>query len=203
MNIYREAREFVQSALGIEVSDLSDEKIKFCVEGFYPGGWEGLVESCREIERLARPATPRTPFQIFAEIVRNLTPIVDGRKRTDLLRLKLYEEVVSAQLEDGKAVVLIRTAKLDERSRRDRVTYGMRLMQWTRTESGEWAFDMLEVPTTDAREYSRYGYVNDILRAASQREQYEICYRPGTHKSPMQGPAARLQITADEWSEML
>jgi hypothetical protein len=178
------------------MSSASLEGIMACVEKSYEGGWAAFeADYHRVMDITAKPEPKLTPFQMWAKL-----PNIVGGPR-DRWMLRPHEEVESVVMTDTEIKAVLTIAKIEERAQRDRVTFGKRLIVWTRTDDG-WHRESIDAWGEDAHEIVRWGRVRTPDYVASQREQYETCYRPGTKKSPLQGPAARLGVTREEFHKL-
>lgn len=191
-----DARSYLSRQLGgIDVSEVPFEAVKSCVEKSYEGGWVAFEADFHRVMSITeKPKLPPTPFQLWAKLSRIMT----WEPRTTFI-LRPHQEVVSVDMTDDEVKAVLRIARTEERATRDRVTYGARLIVWKRDADGDWGRSQsIDVWTEEAEEMVRWGRVRTPEYVASQREQFDTCFRPGTHKSPMQGPAARLEITREE-----
>jgi hypothetical protein len=193
-----DARSYLSRELhGMDMSEVPDEAVKTCVEKSYEGGWIAYEADYHRVMRVtAKPEVELTPFQKWVKVAR----IVGGAP--DRFHLRPHQEVISVDITDDEIKAVVKLARTEERSNRDRVTFGAKLIVWKRTESGWSAPEAVEVWTEDTEEIVRWGRVRTADWVESQLEQYETCFRPGTHKSPMQGPAARLEITREELHDL-
>lgn len=121
--------------------------------------------------------------------LQKLRRVIDHTDRT--YRLRPFETVVSYKLGDqlGYASLTLRTYEVTERTYGYRITKaGTKLVVWepfkpvqTLTVWDTDTFDPIEV---------RDDQVTAKMRA-EQRAWADMCYRPGSAKSPMDGPYAR------------
>lgn len=190
-----DARSYLSRTLsGMDVSSVPFEAVVACIESSYEGGWTAYVADYNRVMQVtAKPEPVLTPFQKWAK----LPSIIGGPRMRWILRP--YEEVQSVDIGDDEVKAVLRIARTKERTMRDEVTYGMRLIVWTLDESGNWKRESIDVWGEDAEEVVRWGRVRTEDWVESQKDQYETCYRPGTKKSPLQGPAARLGVTREEF----
>lgn len=193
-----DARSYLSRELGgLDMSAVPFEALKSCIEQSYEGGWIAYEADYHRVMSLtAPPEVELTPFQKWAKVAR----MIGGSPHQ--FHLRPHQEVVSVDMTDDEIKAVLKIARTEERSQRDIVTYGVKLIVWHLTESGWSAPESIDVWTEDAQEIVRWGRVRTEDWVASQMDQYETCYRPGTKRSPMQGPAARLEITREELHDL-
>lgn len=195
-----DARSYLSRVLdGLDMSTVPYEKVQACVDQSYDGGWAAFEADFHRVMALDAPKPVElTPFQKWAKLSR----MMPWEPRTTWI-LRPHQEVLSVTVTDDEVKAVIKIARTDEKSQRDVVTYGKRLIVWTRIDEERWSKESIEVwPEDDTEEIVRWGRVRTPDYVASQREQYETCYRPGTHKSPLQGPAARLGVSREEFHNL-
>ena len=199
-SIEDDARDYLSRQLkGMDVSSVPFEAVKSCVAQTYEGGWVAYEADFNRVMSLREKPTPvLTPFQLWAK----LPNIVETPRSYFLLRP--HSEVISVDIGDDEIKAVLRIAKVDERAQRDRISYGAKLIVWKRDEDGWWSYtpESITVWGSEYEELVRWGRVKTAEWVASQREQYETCYRPGTEKTPMQGPAARLGVSREEFHKI-
>lgn len=191
-----EARDYLSGYLkGLPVDSIDDASVQAGVGQIYPGGWAAFRESYERAYRTspARVSAP-SPVQQWAR----LRARIGGHPHD--FHLRPHTDVLQVKIGDDVCMAALRIAEFTEGPRRDVVhRYGIKIMTWTR---GMYSFGRAksvimwedEAPS----EFARWGSVNTPERHEDKMDQYETCYRPGTEKRPMQGPAARLGVTREE-----
>lgn len=187
-----DARHFVASQFGgVDMSDVSPESIRVAVEKLYSGGWEGYVRDFRRFTTTTESAK-----------VEKYSPIKQRAIVGALIRrpLRDYDEIIKFDFdqETGGRFVVSRPSVIDRRSRRDIITEReITLYKFERVE-GQWKWDFVDMTEVVHEEHSRYGSINTVQREADKKDQFENCYRPGTDRTPMQGWAARLELSWEQ-----
>jgi len=211
-DLYADARHFIGKHFGgADMSSLPKERVREVMDSIHPDGWEGyatdyesFVERASAGDRTRPDEIPwelRSPIQKWAALRRH----VHGTAHD--FWIKPHTEVINVELGDEISHAALRIADYTEGARRDKIhRYGIKLMTWKVISTSErwgkvWGKPETLIVWQDEAptEYARWGAVNTPERHASKTEQYDTCYRPGTHKSPMQGPAARLGVTREEF----
>jgi hypothetical protein len=165
--------------------DLSDEALvanvdkTFHSEEFGPG-FAGLKLESDRFDNLTghyiSPSETKTIFQQVRDL-RNEIPLEDH----NLLRLRPYEEYLTVHIEESACWVVIRRAKVTEKTRRDFVETSLQLIKWEmKTEDLKmtWERSSVTIPDdTSNFELLRYGRANTAQHVADQRWQERNCYR--------------------------
>jgi hypothetical protein len=190
-----DARSYLSRTLhGMDVSSVPFEAVVGCIESSYEGGWAAYKADYERVMQVAaKPKPVLTPFQKWVKLSR----MIGGSPQ--FWHLRPHQEVQSVEVNDHEAKAVIKLARTKETASRDVVQYGYKLIAWKRTDNGWSAPEDIEVWTEVAEEIVRWGRVRTEDWVESQKEQFETCFRPGTHKSPMQGPAARLEVSREEF----
>lgn len=190
-DIMADARSYLSRKLGgYDFSSFADDVVRGCIESSYPGGWSDFESDfVASLQRAQSRAVSEalSPIKLKARV-----EYLIGRK------LRLYDEIISADLGTDHAKIVVSFATVDYRSRRDIVTARtLTLFVFTRTESG-WHRQIIDTETPEKSESVRFGAINTPERAEAIAEQVETCYRPGSDKSPMQGWVARAEMSWDQ-----
>lgn len=178
----------------IAALDLSDEALiknvdkTFYSEEFGPG-FSGLKLESDRFDNLTghyiAPSESKTIFQQVRDLKVHI-PLEDHR----LLRLKTYEEYLTVMIEEGACWIVIRRAKVTEKTRRDLVETSLQLIKWELKTDAEdaalvtWERSSVTIPDdTSNFELLRYGQANTAQRVADQRWQERNCYRSATKEA--------------------
>lgn len=199
------ARQYVQQFLGgMDISSLDDLTVIDFIKTSYPGGAEAFDEryplAHMEHSWLSDKPRPVTTMQRRARA-----------QRMTGFRVKPHEEVIDVEFDAGddeyykseSIKVLMSVVDSEERGRRTRINRsGKKLMEFHRTGLIWVLKHQITVWDDDVTfDFHKWGRISTIEYTASQREQFQTCYRPGTSRTPLQGPAARLGISDKEyWS---
>lgn len=191
-DLANDARRYLtERLLGVDMSDLPIDSTVSMVEQLYPGGWAAYRDNYMRFMR----DTQR-------EVTEKLSPIKQKALVQHMIgrKLRMYDEIISADFGDTETKIVLRIAQVDYRSRRDVVTGAtIQLHVFQRpTPDAKWSHQCIEVDDEVDLQHVRFGAVNTPERDEAIKEQVETCYRPGTHKSPMKGWVARAELSWDQ-----
>lgn len=187
---------------GHPVDHFTDDEVRSFVEGAYPGGYAALTD-------VPAPVTFKSgevPFWAKdrgSHFVRDLpdTPIRQRARVQGLTGFKMpaHAEWVDAKVSTTEIVVHLIVREVKEETRRVKVLReGQRLVRWSRPEgNGYWgrAQELTVWDDDPSYDVHIFGAIMTPEVAADKREQFETCWRPGTDRTPMQGPAARAEMS--------
>jgi len=198
------AREYLSNLFGVDCSGLSDEKAESGIDSAYPGGWtewsKGWGEGAVPIETYA-PDLKRvvksepTRFQMIQSV----------QKMTgQAIRIGLLDEILEIKIRSEVITVGIKIYKVVEQASRWKVTnQGLRQLTWKKVnnfwirqhDTEVWIPEGMFEP----REIHNFGRIQTDDVWHDKREQWHLCYRPGTAKSPMDGPYSLTRAGTDEY----
>ena len=205
-DIMDHARKYVADLVpGIDTATIPDDAIRASVDGFYDGGWDAFRRFWE---------TPLVPEKVRvkteADHYRELVAIMPYRERQKY-RLGIHDEVLAfgESWNDEESVqtimAMIRVAEVEVRSRRDHIksTTTRLLTMTTYVETGIVKVEVFDTPDPEPEigDFVRWGRIRDAARVESDTEQLETCYRPGTHKTPLAGWVARLELSWEQAHE--
>jgi hypothetical protein len=110
-------------------------------------------------------------------------------------RLRVMESVQRVVITDDTIKVLVNRARVTETSGRYKITHrGTELIVWKRNEAGRWGWPESMLDWTEVEEeHLKFG-IASIQEQADKRAWERDCYRPGTSRTPMDGPEAVAQL---------
>lgn len=188
-----DARAFVTSKFGgNDMSSVPVEAIRAAVEQLYDGGWVAYERDFRRFHNTVSvvESEPFSPVKQRA-IVSAMT------KR----RLGDYDDIIVFDFDqnDHATFVVSRVTVIDRRARRDIVSEReITLYKFTRSPEVGWKLESVSITEPVSEIHQRFGTINTVQRERDKKDQYENCYRPGTHKSPLPGWVARLELSWDQ-----
>lgn len=189
----RHALAYVEESLGISrflVANKSDAEIQAFVSQLH-GSWESFVS-----DLMAK--SEEFDFETATEFQR--------RAYIESIICKKYtwghSEIVRWNISDDKIVVLCKVQQIREGNYRDTVKQvGDRILVWNLVSPGVWEMDSPLTAWSDGcGEFVKRGRVHTSDYVAEQEWQWEYCYRPGTSRSPMDGPRRR-DLPDNAWTE--
>jgi len=185
MGLRADARAFIGDELYLSaevLANLSDAEIQDFVEELWTGGWEGF----------ARDNGYRVNSEQEENYIVQLSRLQDLLGRT--FRLGVLDEIVALRVGEDQIKLVTRCYETEEYRSRIRVTAkGTRLYAWER-KNGRWKpvenspFTSWDANFEPFEVVGQYGKVVTADIAAMIKWQDENCHRPGTPKTPMDGP---------------
>lgn len=193
-DLMTDAREYLSSHFGIDLHDVPSDSVRTFIDSLYAGGWTHYEANFRRYQRNMAAAAGTEEYSPIKQraIVGDFTK-----------RLKEYDEIISFDFIQGveATFVVSRASVVKETTRRDIVTEReITLYKFAMTESG-WRKEEVSITESVKETHHRYGGITTVERAASAKEQFETCYRPGTASSPLQGWVSRLQLSWEQAHE--
>lgn len=175
---------------GVDMSTLSNEEVVNAIDSQYPGGWSEFAKGwgaspvtqgldCRETVR-----REPTRFQMMQSV----------QKMTgQAIRLGLLDEVLEIKIREASIIIDLRVFQVVEQSNRWKViNEGLRRLTWHKV-NHFWIRkhdEVIWIPEGlyEARYVHNFGSIQTDDVWNDKRDQWHLCYRPGTAKSPMDGP---------------
>jgi len=192
------AREYLTRLIGVDMSDLTAEQAEKAIDHYYPGGWpefaKGWGEGAVPIETYA----PDLKRVVKAEPTR-FQMIQSVQKMTgQAIRVGLLDEILEIKIRPEVITVGIKIFKVVEQASRWKVTnQGLRQLTWKKVNDFWVRQHDTEVwipeGIYETREIHNFGTIQTDAVWNDKRDQFHLCYRPGTARSPMQGPHARIE----------
>lgn len=191
---------------GSDVSHFSDDEVVAFVEKAHPGG----VADLADVPQVTTYSSDSVPFWAKdrdPSASRELpdTPIRQRARAMSMFRYRMpaHADWVDAKFSPTEVIIHLIVREVDVRSRRVKVVReGQRLVRWSRPAEGMmWGrADELTVWSDDpSYDVHLFGSIMTPEVHADKTEQWETCYRPGTERTPMQGPASRAGVSRKEY----
>ncbi len=188
--IHEGARDYLTNLYGVDCSSLTDEQAFNAVDAQYPGGWpefsKGWGTSPVPLGSDFRDTVRREPtrFQQM-QAVMSMTG--------QAIRLGLLDEVLEIKIREDEITVSLRIFKVVEQTSRWKVVNeGLKRLRWVRKEQFWIRKHDEEVWIPEGVYEPRYLHNFGAIQTESvwndKRDQWHLCYRPGTSRSPMDGP---------------
>lgn len=217
MDIISDAKSYISSKfVGVPTDDFDDDTVITLIDQLYPGGWADYQLDFRRFEAtVVTPEARPSMLKLWSQFQQLAGGSVQRYRRG------VHDEVLSVDLTTMEAMIQVH--KVDHRSTRDIITQvGLKLLTakdavtvWadeSPTEEIVWALkcgdtdratllarlSVLADKLPKATTHVRWGRVATPDWVATQREQFETCYRPGGEKTPMQGWVARLELSHEQ-----
>ena len=185
-NPYHEARLFIASEFDLETTaHFDDARIRRMIDQLWTAGWPGFLRDNGFNSGHVYLDTDLAKISLIVNTV------------DTSFRIGLLDKIVRFEVTDDCIKLTIRCHEVKTWYSRIRVTaQGLRRYIWD-YKNGHWSMreDFPEtVWNPKHKEYDvlgQYSKLRDPLRAMEDDWQWEWCYRPGTPKSPMDGPWRR------------
>lgn len=174
------ARSWLASRMQVEsdiFAELTDQQLEELLSKLYVGGLDRFFADNR-----VRESKEVTPIKLRATIERLV-----GQK----IRLGVYDKLIGAKITETQVAVSLEVHRVAQGSRRDKITAsGVKLLVWNLTGEAWVPAKPITVWNETREEHVRFGRVRTPEWAAAQEWQWVWCYRPGTAKTPLDGPCA-------------
>lgn len=180
--------------MGVDFSDFTDAQAVDAIEQCYPLGWSEFRRDFRDAQPVSSGAEV-TQRQLIRQLLQSLN--------TNQHPVGPLDEIDHVKITDSRVELILTKYEVRIHPYRWRVAKkGTAVHTWTRKSTDvQWKHRMMSLWDDDFTPYDLAGQYSNIRtqdRWEDAAEQWHLCYRPGTAKSPMDGPGS---LSREGWVE--